>query len=181
MAAVLAVLVTTPAHSGREQKDIATEETLNDKCRGGSGDDPQTWQACRERDALVKKLETEGWCWGHSGQIEADRQWELCQKATVPKQAEHPTMPVSGTADKTCLKTLKTHAFLTRAQFQCGFGKYSSKLIEDARACLRVLTDVQVEEQIKSGMAFFDNQEKEKGHAQICEDILKDFPSYVRQ
>ncbi|MBS0586373.1 MAG: hypothetical protein JSS37_00065 [Proteobacteria bacterium] len=59
---------------------IAQEETLNDKCRGGSGDDKATQKACDERDVILKKIEAKNWCWGHDDQIGADRVWERCRK-----------------------------------------------------------------------------------------------------
>lgn len=58
---------------------IAKEEVLNDKCRGGSGDDKGTQKACDERDIIFKKIKAKNWCWGHDGQIDADRVWERCK------------------------------------------------------------------------------------------------------
>lgn len=58
---------------------IAQEETLNDKCRGGSGDDPATLKACDERDVIFRKIKAKNWCWGHDDQIGADRTWERCR------------------------------------------------------------------------------------------------------
>ncbi len=57
---------------------IAQAETLNDKCRGGSGDDPATEKACGERDVVFRKIKAKNWCWGHDGQVSADRTWERC-------------------------------------------------------------------------------------------------------
>jgi hypothetical protein len=71
-------------HRSNAQKQIdvliAQEEELNHKCRGGSGDEPATMKACDERDAIVEKLKTKGWCWGHDGQVEFKKQWEKCRK-----------------------------------------------------------------------------------------------------
>ena len=58
---------------------IAQAETLNDRCRGGSGDDPATGKACGERDAIFRKVKAKNWCWGHDDQIGADRTWERCR------------------------------------------------------------------------------------------------------
>ncbi len=58
---------------------IAQEETLNDKCLGGSGDDKATLKACAERDVVLEKIKAKNWCWGHDGQVGADRTWEPCQ------------------------------------------------------------------------------------------------------
>jgi len=80
-----------------------------------------------------------------------------------------------------CEKLLKTHGFLTRAQFQCGFENYSSQLIEDARTCAQRLTDAELNKKLLAGMTLFDHEEKEKGHSQICTDVLRDFPSYIKR
>ena len=58
---------------------IAQAETLNDKCRGGSGDDPATEKACGERDVVFRKIKAKNWCWGHDGQVGSDRTWERCR------------------------------------------------------------------------------------------------------
>jgi hypothetical protein len=50
----------------------------NDACRGGSGDDEATFEACDRRDALVDDLRDLGWCYGHDGQYEYQREWEAC-------------------------------------------------------------------------------------------------------
>lgn len=54
-------------------------ESLNDLCRGGSGDDPKTEKACEEIDSVMKKLESSGWCWGPDSAIEADKKWIKCK------------------------------------------------------------------------------------------------------
>lgn len=55
-------------------------DTLNDKCRGGSGDDPATARACDEREAALAEIKAKNWCWGNDGQVGADRVWERCKK-----------------------------------------------------------------------------------------------------
>ena len=73
----------TPISSNSPPEDVAQlmaqEEVLNDKCRGGSGDDKATLKACDERDVILKKIKAKNWCWGHDGQVGADRVWERCQ------------------------------------------------------------------------------------------------------
>lgn len=51
-------------------------EVLHGRCRGGSGDNPSTWGACRKRDALVKAAQDDGWCIGSGGQ------WQKCAAAS---------------------------------------------------------------------------------------------------
>jgi hypothetical protein len=75
---VVASAATTPPKA--IQQLIASERKLNDKCRGGSGDDPATQKACDQRDALDRKLQSAGWCYGRPDQIEADKTWQPCPK-----------------------------------------------------------------------------------------------------
>jgi hypothetical protein len=59
---------------------IAKEERLNEKCRGGSGDDPATARACDEREAVLAEIKAKNWCWENDGQVGADRVWGRCKK-----------------------------------------------------------------------------------------------------
>lgn len=71
------------------QQLIDQEDELNDRCRGGSGDDPKTLTACDRRDQLYSQIQAKGWCYGHASQIEADRQWEPCQSdASSPDKTD---------------------------------------------------------------------------------------------
>jgi hypothetical protein len=73
------------ANPNKPPEDVAAlikeEDELNDKCRGGSGDAPSTTEACQQRDSLYEKIKAKKWCWGHDGQIDADRVWEPCQNS----------------------------------------------------------------------------------------------------
>ncbi len=66
------------------------EDQLNDKCRGGSGDDPATEKACDDRDKVFAQLKDAGWCWGTPDQIEADKTWVKCGGSNTPAQASTP-------------------------------------------------------------------------------------------
>jgi hypothetical protein len=72
-------------------KDVAQlmeqEETLNDKCRGGSIDGNATQEACEEREVILRKIQAKNWCRGHDGQIGADRNWEPCRHDNLAQQA----------------------------------------------------------------------------------------------
>lgn len=46
------------------QKFIEKAEILNDKCQGGSGDDPKTMKGCEDRDNIIMKIESNGYFWG---------------------------------------------------------------------------------------------------------------------
>lgn len=81
----LLISVTTNSFAGNKPpakvaKLINQFESLNDKCRGGSGDKPETWKACDKRDALYPKINSLGWCFGHNEQTESDKVWEKCRK-----------------------------------------------------------------------------------------------------
>ena len=58
---------------------IKKADFLNDKCRGGSGDNPETIKSCDERDKYVDLLHNKGWCYGKASQIEADKTWQKCE------------------------------------------------------------------------------------------------------
>ena len=82
--------------------------------------------------------------------------------------------------DAECQKILKAHGFLSRAQFQCGFREYSNEMIESARRCAQRLNKTVSKDLLSSGMATFDENEREKGHKLLCEEILSQFPGIVR-
>ncbi|WP_156295774.1 hypothetical protein [Methylobacterium aquaticum] len=52
--------------------------TLNAVCRGGRGDDPATRDACTRRDAVDRRLESAGWCYGRPGDAGYQRVWRPC-------------------------------------------------------------------------------------------------------
>lgn len=56
---------------------------LNSRCRGGSGDDPKTMQACEQRDAVGKRIDAAGWCYGKDGQMAYQYQWHACAKGSL--------------------------------------------------------------------------------------------------
>jgi hypothetical protein len=58
---------------------VARYIALNERCRGGSGDNDATMQACEQRDAMAPEVERAGYCWGElSYQAEADKHWRRC-------------------------------------------------------------------------------------------------------
>jgi tRNA_anti-like len=65
---------------------MAQEDALNNKCRGGSGGNEATLESCNERDVILGKIQANNWCWGHDGQIGADRTWEPCHHDNSVKQ-----------------------------------------------------------------------------------------------
>lgn len=69
------------------QKLIEKVEILNDKCRGGSGDDPKTMKACEDRDNLILKIESKGYCWGSMNKNVSTNlyTWIPCKKDVTRK------------------------------------------------------------------------------------------------
>lgn len=65
--------------TGKDKALIDRAEQLNDRCRGGSGDDPKTWQACDQREAAMEKVRKAGWCWGPPDVDGADQRWMRCR------------------------------------------------------------------------------------------------------
>lgn len=51
---------------------------LNETCRGGSGDDPATQQACDKRENVYAQIHAANWCWGHKDDDGASRTWVKC-------------------------------------------------------------------------------------------------------
>ena len=89
------------------------------------------------------------------------------------------SLVLADTEKISCINIIKTHGFLSRAQFQCGFNNYSNEMIQSAKTCSQNLAKDQIEESLKSGMQTFDRNEKERGHNQMCQDILRDFPNHI--
>lgn len=53
-------------------------DTLNSKCRGGSGDVAAMTAACKERDRHFRVMESKGWCWGPKSAAEYQKKWQRC-------------------------------------------------------------------------------------------------------
>jgi hypothetical protein len=51
----------------------------NSRCRGGLGDDPETYRACNRRHCVMLELEARGWCWG-GGDSGATDHWVRCSE-----------------------------------------------------------------------------------------------------
>lgn len=81
----------------KTQDQIKYIEQLNDKCRGGSGDDPATWQACDMREKAAEGLKSKGWCWGPDNAIGADKHWIRCPSETPQSTNQTSLDKTSGT------------------------------------------------------------------------------------
>jgi Surface-adhesin protein E len=98
---------TTSSAPGSPPEDVARlmdqEAVLNDKCRDGVGDadDKATQKVCEARDIILGEIKTKGWCWGHDGQIGADRNWEPCQQLGAADERKAAAVPDSPPEDVT--------------------------------------------------------------------------------
>lgn len=59
---------------------IGEVDRLNSECRGGSGDNPKTFEACDKRDSLYKTIESAGWCYGENSSYGYQKAWNPCLK-----------------------------------------------------------------------------------------------------
>lgn len=84
------VLIAAPVHSQSQypKAQIDQAERLNDRCRGGSGDDPATMEACEKRDAAYNRLEKSGWCFGKDDDASYQRTWQRCARVAAPATAK---------------------------------------------------------------------------------------------
>lgn len=81
----------------------------------------------------------------------------------------------------TCEQTIKTHAFLSRGQFQCGFRYYGTEMLEAARACAKKMSNTALDRSLRSGLRLFDFNEGKRGRAAMCASMLADFPKILRK
>lgn len=93
--------------------------------------------------------------------------------ALAPKNGEEPTY---------CEQVVALHGFLSRAQYECKYRYYSKEFMHDVGKCSRhELGDKYTEEVLKFGISQFQEREDETPKAQLCKDILKAFPNYVKK
>ena len=89
-----------PSSPTRPSADISAlmeeAQDLNSQCRGGSGDEQETWKACEKRDAAYEKVRKTGWCWGSrkADAVGAELDWLLCSEDAYGQ-----------TEDKQCIPT----------------------------------------------------------------------------
>lgn len=70
-------------------QDISTEtlikdyEFYNDICRGGSGNEESTWEACGARDYVLYTLNQLGACYGREDEAGYQHQWHSCSSGSL--------------------------------------------------------------------------------------------------
>lgn len=73
-----------PACAGAKPASLIKAWTeLNSQCRGGSGDDPRTMEACERRDEVGRRIDAAGWCYGKTNQMAYQYQWHACTKGSL--------------------------------------------------------------------------------------------------
>lgn len=77
-----AVLANSPAAAQSERAVALLQDyaLYNQRCRGGSGDDIHTWEACGARNYIGFLLSIEGWCFGKEGEASYQMKWHRCTK-----------------------------------------------------------------------------------------------------
>lgn len=65
--------------------DILVQDfhSYDSSCRGGSGDQNETWTACGSRDYAATLLAKFGWCHGEQGQYAYEMKWHLCSANSI--------------------------------------------------------------------------------------------------
>jgi len=59
---------------------------LNERCRGGSGDDPKTMEACELREAASAQLDSADICYGEEGQFGYQMKMHRCNERSTARQ-----------------------------------------------------------------------------------------------
>jgi hypothetical protein len=78
-----------------------------------------------------------------------------------------------------CKGIIKAHGMLTRAQFQCNFGKYSTDMLEDANKCAAVVGDAAAKDLLGEGMDTFDWNEQKRVITRCAARCLRTSPGIV--
>lgn len=83
----ISFIAATYAHAAEKPnaktaKLIHQYEKANSDCRGGSGDNSDTWKACGRRDLLGEQIQKLGWCYGPSrpDMSTYEYKWLPCRK-----------------------------------------------------------------------------------------------------
>lgn len=80
-----------------------------------------------------------------------------------------------------CKTAMGAHGMLSRAQFQCGFRRYSTAKMDLASVCFKTLGEEESKKVLQSGIEYFDEQVKSMGKKKACQAMLDSFPDYIRR
>ncbi|WP_151739848.1 hypothetical protein [Acinetobacter nosocomialis] len=102
--------------------------------------------------------------------------------SAFPASFSHALAPKNGDKPTYCEQIVSVHGLLTRAQFECGYSEYNNELISDSAKCFQYeLGDEYGKEVLMFGMKEFDRNVKKDGKNRTCNNLLKEFPEYVRK
>lgn len=148
----LLAALSMPAAFGQIQMDKATVKQatevwyfLNELCRGGSGDNPETHRACDNREKLDKVIRKAGWCYGRDGQPGYLQEWERCvPQQRPPAQDVNPgtTMPLKPDQRS---GVVPSKTFVNKAKGVCRVIAGVMSVVPNARNHGRPIATVQAE------------------------------------
>jgi len=102
--------------------------------------------------------------------------------AAFPASFSHALAPKNGDKPTYCEQIVSVHGLLSRAQFECGYSEYNNELISDSAKCFQYeLGDEYGKKVLMFGMKEFDRNVKKDGKNRTCNNLLKEFPEYVRK
>jgi hypothetical protein len=104
--------IKAPPPTGDDVKNvIALYDRAEELCRHGQDtrkgendpEDEKTIQACGMRGGIWLVLESAGWCYGHEGQAEYQKDWEPCVMTGAPVVDPKPSAQLAGLMDMVAL------------------------------------------------------------------------------
>ena len=75
---ILAFPFAASAQQPRGVDVLSIYRDVNEMCRSSTGNDLHRIAACNLREKVGRLLNSMGYCFGHQGQDEAERQWHKC-------------------------------------------------------------------------------------------------------
>jgi aspartyl protease family protein len=186
----------------KSQQDCSNQDGLSIELAENTFDFSAFETTCKVRNVkqtsgseFVFSLDCEGEGWRRpvtlTAQVTNDRlrftkqtglyfQPNIFQRCNVREGAS--TEPI--TTKEKCPDFLKVRAFLSMAQLQCKFRFYNDELLLNAeKKCFQLLnlSVEQLEVTYLEQARRFNILERTKGHKEVCEGILKDFPDVVQK
>jgi hypothetical protein len=85
IAATFVMIIATPsfAFEARIENLLGRYSAYDDICRGSSGDEQATHNACDYRNEVGVLLGKEGFCYGKDGQAGYQMRWHKCGKKSI--------------------------------------------------------------------------------------------------
>lgn len=78
--AISIYILAVPQPNKSTARDLIVQwEDSNNRCRGGFGNDPATYEACDIRSGLFEKLNALGFCHGEGAEYGYQTRWAVCE------------------------------------------------------------------------------------------------------